>query len=203
MASPSIPESPPRRRGRPRSDTAKAAILEATADLFREQHLRSLSMDSVAERAGVSKATIYRWWTSKGALALDAFLAEITAALGPPPDKGSLRADLRSHVRSLVSSYARTPAGKMLAELVGAFPTDPELANDFRTRMVTQLRERNRVMFEHAIARREIAAKTDVHLVMDVLYGAIWIRLLMGFGALDEGFADALVELVVGGLESG
>jgi AcrR family transcriptional regulator len=203
MESTSIPESPPRRRGRPRSDIAKAAILKATAALFREQHLRSLSMDSVAERAGVSKATIYRWWTSKGALALDAFLAEITAALGPPPDKGSLRADLRSHVRLLVASYARTPAGKMLAELVGAFPTDPQLASDFRTRMVTQLRERNRVMFEHAVARGEIAANTDVQLVMDVLYGAIWIRLLMGFGALDERFADALVELVVGGLESG
>jgi AcrR family transcriptional regulator len=160
-------------------------------------------MDSIAQRAGVSKATIYRWWSSKGALALDAFLAEVTAALGPPPNTGSLRGDLRRHIRSVVAAYGRTAAGKMLAELVGAFPTDPTLAADFRSKMVVQLRDRNRVIFEHAVARGEIAADTDVHLAMDVLYGAIWIRLLMGFGTLDERFADALVELVVEGLEKG
>jgi len=160
-------------------------------------------MDAVAQRAGVSKATIYRWWTSKGTLALEAFLAELTAALGPPPDEGSLMADLKAHIRSLVASYARTPAGKMLAELVGAFPTDPELAEGFRTGVVAQIRLQNRVIFERAAARGEIAADTDVDLAMDVLYGAIWIRLLLGMRALDDRFADALVEIAVKGLPVG
>jgi AcrR family transcriptional regulator len=197
----SIPK--PRRGGRPRSDKARAAILKATAELFQDQHLRSISMDAVAQRAGVSKATIYRWWTSKGTLALDAFLAELTAAIGPPPDKGSLIADLKAHIRSLVASYAGTPAGKMLAELVGAFPTDPELVEGFRTHVAAQIRQRTRLMFERAVGRREIAANADIDLAMDVLYGTIWIRLLLGTGALDERFADALVEMAVKGLPVG
>ena len=197
----SIPEIGPRRGGRPRSEKAKAAILKATAELFQVEHLRTISMDAVAQRAGVSKATIYRWWTSKGALALDAFLSELTWALGPPPDTGSLNADLTAHIRSLVGSYARTPAGKMLAELVGAFPTDPELAEGFRTRVVARIRQQTRVMFERAAMRREIADNTDIDLAMDALYGTIWIRVLLGRGALDDTFADGLVEMVVRALQ--
>jgi len=157
-------------------------------------------MDDVAQRAGVSKATIYRWWTSKEMLALDAFLAQLTAELAPPPDRGSLNADLRAHIRSLVGSYAGA-TGKMLAELVGAFPTDPELAEGFRTHVSAPIRQRTRAMFERAVARGEIAASTDVDLAMDVLYGAIWIRLLLGSGALNDRFADALVAMVVKALQ--
>jgi AcrR family transcriptional regulator len=201
VQAPSIPE--PRRGGRPRSGKARAAILKATAELFQEQHLRSISMDAVAQRAGVSKATIYRWWTSKGTLALDAFMAELTAATGTPPDKGSLMADLKAHMRALVASYGGTPAGKMLAELVGAFPTDPELAEGFRTGVVARFRQQHRVIFERAIARGEIAANTDTDIAMDLLYGAIWIRLLLGMRALDDRFADRVVEIAVRGLRVG
>jgi len=197
----SIPESG-RRGGRPRSARARAAILKATADLTLDQHLRSVSMDDVAQRAGVSKATIYRWWTSKEMLALDAFLAGLTAELAPPPDSGSLTTDLKAHIRSLVASYGG-PTGKMLSELVGAFPMDPELADAFRTRVSSPIRKRTRAMFERAAARGEIAASTDMNLAMDVLYGAIWIRLLLGTGALDNRFADALVQTTVNGLPAG
>jgi AcrR family transcriptional regulator len=201
MEASAIPHRPPRRGGRPRSDKAQAAILKATADLFRDEHLLSISMDAVAERAGVSKATIYRWWNSKGTLALDAFLTELTSGVGSPPDNGSLKADLRPHIRSLVASYAGT-AGKMLAELVGGFPADPELAEGFRVRVVTPFREQNRVIFERALARGEIAANVDIELAMDALYGAIWIRLLLRRGQLDDHFADAVVDLVVMGLSN-
>ncbi len=160
-------------------------------------------MDAVAQRAGVSKATIYRWWTSKGTLALDAFMAELTGAIGTPPDTGSLMADLKAHIRALVASYAGTPAGKMLAELVGAFPVDPELAEGFRTGVVARFRQQHRVIFERAAARGEIAAHTDIDLSMDLLYGAIWIRLLLGMRSLDDHFADAIVEITVKGLRVG
>jgi AcrR family transcriptional regulator len=200
VAASSIPEAGSRRAGRPRSDKAQAAILKATIELFKDHSLRSITMDAVAERAEVSKATIYRWWTSKGTLALDAFLVELTTALGPPPDKGSLGADLRAHVRSVVASYAGTPTGKILAGLVGAFQTDPELAEGFRTSVVTQIRGQHRAIFERAIARGEIAANTDIGLAMDLLYGTIWIRLLLGMGALDDAFAEALVEMALKGL---
>jgi AcrR family transcriptional regulator len=202
MASLSIPKPEAGRAGRPRSQKAREAILKATVRLFRFEHLQNISMDAVAERAGVSKATIYRWWNSKGTLALDAFLAELTAEVGPQPDSGSFLADLRIHIRALVASYSG-PAGKMLTELVAAFPTDPELANDFRDRVVTAFRQRNRIIFERAAKRGEIAAGTDTELAMDILYGAIWLRLLLGIGTLDDGFADALVTVVVKGLKRG
>lgn len=159
-------------------------------------------MDDVAQRAGVSKATIYRWWTSKEMLALDAFLAGLTAELASPPDGGSLKANLRAHIRSLVASYGGA-TGKMLGELVGAFPADPDLAEAFRTQVSAPIRQRTRAMFERAVARGEIAANTDILLAMDVLYGAIWIRLLLGTGPLDDRFADALVEMVFKALRVG
>jgi hypothetical protein len=88
----------------------------------------------------------------------------------------------------------------MLTELVGAFPTDPELAEGFRTGVVARFRQPHRAIFERAIARREIAANTDIDLAMDLLYGAIWIRLLLGMRALDDRFADGVVEIAVNGL---
>ena len=89
----------------------------------------------------------------------------------------------------------------MLAELVGAFPTDPELAEGFRTRVVARIRQQIRVMFERAAMRRAIADNTDIDLAMDMLYGTIWIRVLLGRGALDERFANALVGMVVKALQ--
>jgi len=84
------------RRGRPRSEQARLAILDATGELLLEHGLPGVSMDAVAERAGVSKATIYRWWPSKETLALEAVYRAWSAAEAPQPDTGSLRGDLRA-----------------------------------------------------------------------------------------------------------
>src|ERR1700732_3154543 len=78
-------------RGRPRSVKAHQAILEASAELLLEKGLAAVSMDAVAARAGVSKATIYRWWPTKETLALDTLYNEWAAATPQPVDTGSLR----------------------------------------------------------------------------------------------------------------
>jgi AcrR family transcriptional regulator len=82
------------RRGRPRSERAQQAVLSAATDLLLERGLGAVSMDAIAERAGVSKATIYRWWPTKETLALDALYQEWTDSDPEPADTGSLRGDL-------------------------------------------------------------------------------------------------------------
>src|SRR5439155_22880130 len=117
------------RRGRPRSEKAKQAILTAASDLLLDRGLRAMSMDDVAERAGVSKATIYRWWASKELLALDA-LATAWAAPVPAPqrDTGSLRGDLLARLRPWMRQLNGKPFGRVIAGLIAEAQTDPEFA---------------------------------------------------------------------------
>src|SRR5580700_11505934 len=105
-------EVPHSRRGRPRSEDADRAILAAATELLAERGLAGMSMEEVAARAGVGKATVYRRWRSRGALALDAFMAEFQA-LQPLPDTGTLRGDLLAALRAWVRAVTRTPAGRI------------------------------------------------------------------------------------------
>ncbi len=96
-------------RGRPRSDKAHKAILAAAAELLLARGLSAVSMDAVAERAGVSKATIYRWWPTKETLALDALYTEWAAARPSPRDTGTLRGDLLALLRPWARQAAPGP----------------------------------------------------------------------------------------------
>jgi AcrR family transcriptional regulator len=184
------------RRGRPRSERAQAAILEAASELLQEQGLRTMSVDAVAERAGVSKATIYRWWPSKGVLALDAFYAEWSHVRGVTPNTGSLAGDLRSRVRAAVRFMNSRP-GRILTTLIAEVQCDPQLAEGYRTRVLERLRQQSRDIFRRAVERGEIPADTPVEVVNDLLYGPLFQRLLLGHGPLDRRYADQVVDLVL------
>src|SRR6202034_2408276 len=140
----------PAPRGRPRSEKAHKAILGAAAELLLERGLSAVSMDAVAERAGVSKATIYRWWPTKETLALDALYTEWAAASPPPADTGSLRGDLLS----LLSPWARLassrPYGRVIAALLTEAQTDPAFAEEHRQRVVEPRRDQARAIFRRA-----------------------------------------------------
>jgi AcrR family transcriptional regulator len=114
----------PPRRGRPRSEKARLAILEAGAELLLARGLSAVSMDAVAERAGVSKATIYRWWPTKETLALDALYNEWAAVRPAARDTGSLRGDLLSLLRPWVRLAASRPYGRVIAPLNDGFVRD-------------------------------------------------------------------------------
>src|ERR1700722_13397170 len=107
--------------GRPRSAEADLSILEAATAILAERGLAGMSMEEVAARAGVGKATVYRRWPSRGALALDAFMADFQA-LQPLPDTGTLRGDLLAALRAWVRAVTQTPAGRILAGLIAAAP---------------------------------------------------------------------------------
>jgi AcrR family transcriptional regulator len=187
------------KRGRPRSEQADRAILAAAADLLAERGLAGMSIEEVASRAGVGKATIYRRWTSRGALALDAFLAEFQNQQ-PLPDTGSLHDDLLTALRSWIRSVTRTSAGPVLAGLIAEAQLDPALATAWRERVVERLRAQHKIMLDRAVARGEISAKTDYDVVLDLMFGAAYHRLLHGHRPLTDVFARRVVDLIMAGL---
>jgi AcrR family transcriptional regulator len=190
------------RRGRPRSEKARRAILQAAADLLLEQGMARVSMDVVAERAGVSKATIYRWWPSKERLALDALL-EWAAAGSPPRDTGTLRGDLLALVRPWVREVRRRPFGRVIAGLVTEAQSNADFALDYRRHFVEQRREPMRAAFTRAVDRGEAPADLDVDLALDLIYGPLYHRLLHGHAPLTDRFAQAVVDLALTGILRG
>jgi AcrR family transcriptional regulator len=186
------------RRGRPRSEKAKQAILTATSELLLDRGLNSMSMDDVAERAGVSKATIYRWWGSKELLALDALA---TAWAAPMPaaqrDTGTLRGDLLARFRPWMRQLNEQPFGRVIAGLVAEAQTDPEFAKLYLEHFVHPRRDATRVLLVRAVDRGEIAADADLEVALDLLYGPVYHRLLHQHAPLTERFVQEVVDSVI------
>jgi AcrR family transcriptional regulator len=188
------------RRGRPRSEKAREAVLTAAADLLLARGLGTVSMDAVAEQAGVSKATIYRWWPTKETLALDALHHEWAAARPAAQETGSLRIDLLSLLRPWVRLVGRRPYGRVIAALITEAQTDPAFADQYRERFVEPRRAQARPLLLRAIERGELPATTNVELALDLLYGPLYHRLLHGHAPLNERFLRDLVDTVLAGL---
>jgi AcrR family transcriptional regulator len=188
-------------RGRPRSEKARQAILDATSELLLDRGLAAVSVDTVAERAGVSKATIYRWWPTKESLALDALYTEWAATRPSPRDTGSLRGDLLSLLRPWARLASSRPYGRVIAALLTAAQTDPAFAAEYRQRVVEPRRDQARAIFRRAADRGEIAADIKVEVALDLLYGALYHRLLHGHGPLNDRFVRDVIDMALGGIQ--
>jgi len=188
------------RRGRPRSEKAREAILTAAAELLLTRGLGAVSMDAVAERAGVSKATIYRWWPTKETLALDALHQEWATSRPPASETGALRTDLLSLLRPWVRVIAKRPYGRVIAALVIEAQTNPTFAEQYRAGFVEPRRAQARSILLRAIERGELPATTNIELALDLLYGPVYHRLLHGHAPLNDRFLRDLVDTVVAGL---
>jgi AcrR family transcriptional regulator len=156
-------------------------------------------MDAVAERAGVSKATIYRWWPTKETLALEALYHEWDTARPSTRDTGSLRGDLLALLRPWIRRVRARPYGRVIAALIAEANTDPNFAEQYRARFVEPRREPARTLFKRAIDRGEISADTDVEVALDLLYGPFYHRLLHGHAPLTDRFVQAVVDSALAG----
>jgi AcrR family transcriptional regulator len=188
-------------RGRPRSEKAHKAILGAAAELLLARGLSAVSMDAVAERAGVSKATIYRWWPTKESLALDALFTEWSAVSPYSRDTGTLRGDLLALLRPWARLISSRPYGRVLAALLTQVQTDPVFAAEYRHRVVEPRRDQARAIFRRAIERGEIPAGTKVEVALDLLYGPLYHRLLHGHAPLTDRFTQDVIDMALSGIQ--
>jgi AcrR family transcriptional regulator len=186
-------------RGRPRSVRAENAVLEAAAALLLDQGLAAVSMDAVAARAAVSKATIYRWWPRKESLALDALFHD-WAGVPVVDDTGSLRGDLLKLLRPWVRLLASRPYARVIGALLTEAQTDPAFAREYRVRFVKPRRDQGRAIFRRAVERGEIPAGTKIEVALDLLYGPIYHRLLHGHAPLNDRFVRDVIDTALNGI---
>ena len=188
-------------RGRPRSETAHQAVLTAAAELLLDHGLHAVSMDAVAERAGVSKATIYRWWPTKETLALEMLFTQWAAVTPLRSETGSLRGDLIALLQAWARLASGRPYGRVVAALLAQAQANPMFSAEYQRRMLDPRRHQARAILAQAIARGEIAAGTKIEVAIDLLYGPLYHRLLHGHAPLDDQFVDDVVEMALRGIQ--
>src|ERR687891_847538 len=182
-----------RRPGRPRSERATAAILRAAGELLDSRGLDGLSVDAIAARAGVSKATIYRWWPNKAAIVMDAVLSA-TAPQIPFPDTGSVREDLRQQMRSVVRLFTKTATGRALVALIAQSQHDAATATALHERFIAPRRTSAGDVLRRGIDRGELRPDLDVDTAIDTLYGALYYRLLVSGDPLTPRYVDRVID---------
>lgn len=168
---------PPARPGRPRSSRAHRAVIEAVIALLGDRGFAGMSVEAVADRAGVSKATIYRHWPSKEALCGEAVACIVvsTAVAG----SGSPRRELRALLLELAGALERSDAGRLLPHLASAAATDPRLAEIWRQSLVEPARRRVVGLLRRAVDAAELAADTDLDLAAELLLAPLFYRRLV------------------------
>jgi AcrR family transcriptional regulator len=184
--------------GRPRSEQSRSAVVRATSELLHEIGLRAMTTEQIAARSGSSKATIYKWWPNKYAVAVDAFFSEMQAD-SPDPDTGSARQDFTIWLRGLCHFYTG-PTGKVFAQLVGEAQFDPDVADELRDGLIRSRRAVLETIWDRGVARGELRPDVDRDVAIDLIIGPALYRLMTGRAALDEAAADAIVDAAVRGL---
>jgi AcrR family transcriptional regulator len=193
---------PSRKRppGRPRSEEARLSILRSTLKLLAEKGFSELTIEAVAARASVGKATVYRWWPDKGALIADAFASSTTRKLHFP-DTGSVRKDMSQQMQQLVK-ILRSRRGRIVSAMLGAGQSDRNLIAAFRERFMKPRRQEAYATLQRGILRGQLKKSVDMDLLLDSLYGPIYMRFLIRHDTLTPEFVDGLCDLTLGGDDS-
>lgn len=177
---------PVRNAGRPRSEATKKAILEATILLLQEQSIQAITIEAIAREAGVSKATIYRWWQSKASVVIDAFIEHHIMHTPMRHDIHPAEA-LLQHWQLFARQYAGW-AGRIVGQILAEGQSDADVQRQFRERFYYG---RRAVVYE-AVERlkREYPSfpNVDTEILTDMLYSSVYFRLFWGHGPIDERF---------------
>lgn len=183
---------------RPRVEGERESeILDAALVLLGRVGYDRMTMDAVAAEAKASKATLYRRWTSKPSLVVDAILRTKEALQSPEVDTGSLREDL-VQMSCGHGGLTDTKSADLMAGIVTALHHDPDFAEEFRTRVLGPKIETSRRVFERARARGEITADLDLDLLSSALAGIILHRsFVLGLPADEKTVAQVVDEIIV------
>jgi AcrR family transcriptional regulator len=189
-----------RRPGRPRSEQAEQAIIEATLDLFAEKGFEGVCVELVAARAGVGKATIYRRWPNKEELLLAAF-ASLKSPF-PEPKAVSVRDDLLAMVEVMCADKADPRKARRYALLLGEGEKYPRLMARYKETVVQPRRDAMRAVIRRGIETGELRPDTDVEIAMLSLTGAIMSLEKSQDGTFNGDFAARLVDGLLLGLSA-
>jgi AcrR family transcriptional regulator len=187
-----------RRPGRPRSERAEQAILDATLDAIGECGVDGVRCDDVAARAGVGKATLYRRWTGKEDLLIAAF-ASLKTPL-PEPHGGSVREDLIAMMDVMAADAQDPRYARQFALLHGEGERYPRLVARYKEQVVEPRRELIRSVLRRGVATGELRADTDVEIAMLALTGAVMARGKHDTTPAAPGFAARVVDELLRGI---
>jgi AcrR family transcriptional regulator len=191
-----VEKQPHRGNRHGRSEAAREAILRAADDLLVEKGFAGVTVEGIARAAGVAKQTVYRWWSSKTDVLMDAFLEDAAEDL-EPPDTGNLESDLRAYLRDTARFLTVDDAGTVYRALVGQAQHDSGLAQKFRARYLHDQQVRDQKPFVRAIARGELSPETDVASLAEWLVGPIHYRVVVTGQSVDDAFIDTIVDGVL------
>lgn len=183
--------------GRPRDEAARQRILDAAVALLEEAGFANLTCDAIAERAGASKATVYRWWTNKAAVVIDAFVERVTPELPLGPTS-----NLEEFVRVRLRRFARVLRGRngrLLAAVVAAAQEDPEVEAAFASHWLKPRRAVSRKILEQFQAEGQLPKEFDIGQVLDAMYGPLHYLLIVLGRQPSAEYADKLADLLLHG----
>lgn len=183
-------------KGRPRSEKTERAILAAAYSLLLESGFHNITVEGIAKQAGVSKATIYKWWPNKAAVAADSFFAAASEQIAEP-DTGSVEEDLFIHLQKL-SDFLATDKGRIITELIAEGQFDPEVAKAYQTRYFQPRRAASKAILERGVVRGELKANLDLELSVDLIFAPLFYRLLITRAEINP---DILRNMIVYALE--
>ncbi len=195
---PDTAHHPCRAPGRPRCNETSKAILDVTLKILREHGLGALTIEGVAHAAGVGKATVYRWWPNRGALAVDAFFVAVAPRVAFP-DTGSLRGDFAAQIKRVIAEM-NGPDGKVLASILAAAQMDEDVVEAFRTRWLAQRRAEGKLALERGVKRGELPQGIDTEFFFDLLYSPLYFRLMVRHQPLTQELAERILDVVLRGI---
>ncbi|ETZ86986.1 putative transcriptional regulator [Mycobacteroides abscessus MAB_030201_1075] len=147
-------------------------VLQAAGELLFTEGMGGFTIDKVAALSGASKMTIYKWWPSKGALALDGYFRKVEPDLNFP-DSGEIERDLRAQMRAFLGVIRDTAAGAIIGELIGQAQVDPELKAAFLQRYSGPRRALAVAAIRRAQERGQLRANVDPEVMVDQLWGRL------------------------------
>ncbi|WP_067477517.1 TetR/AcrR family transcriptional regulator [Actinomadura hibisca] len=180
-----------------RSERSRQAILTATRELLFEVGYARLTIEAIAARAGVGKQTIYRWWSSKGAVMFDSLLDMSRAEGAELPDTGDVEADLRTVLRAIVDEFNDPVLDGVTRALNTEIQNDPQLSADMRDRLLGPQLEATKDRLRAAQAVGQLAPDLDLSVAVELLFGPPFHRWLLRTAPLTHEYADTIVTMAV------
>jgi AcrR family transcriptional regulator len=191
--------APPTQR---RGEQVRDAVLTAAGELMLEGGLAAATMEAIAARAGVSKRTLYKYWPSRGAVALEGFMRS-AATSWSLPENAPAAESLEALVVAAARLFTQTPAGPLMRSLIADAQSQDEIATAIREQWLRPRRAVAADLVREGIAAGEFRADIDIEVTLDLLFGPVYYRLMLGHETLNEPFAAASARHLIAGLRNG